>query len=43
LLITPVAYSFFAELEARQIRIPWQEALATLRLRLSRVFTSYSR
>jgi hydrophobic/amphiphilic exporter-1 (mainly G- bacteria), HAE1 family len=43
LLITPVAYSFFAELESKQIRIPWQEGLAKVRLGVSRVFTSYSR
>jgi len=43
LLITPVAYSFFAELEARQIRIPWQAGLAKLRLGVARLFASYSR
>ena len=43
LLITPVAYSFFAELETKQIRIPWQEGLSKVRLGVSRVFTSYSR
>ena len=43
LLITPVAYSFFAELEAKQVRIPWQAGLARLRLGVARVFTSYSR
>ena len=42
LLITPVAYSFFAELEAKQIRIPWHEGLSKVRLGVSRVFTSYS-
>ena len=41
LLITPVAYSFFAELEAKQIRIPWQAGIAKLRLGVARVFTSY--
>jgi HAE1 family hydrophobic/amphiphilic exporter-1 len=43
LLITPVAYSFFAELESKQIRIPWQEGLSKVRLGVSRVFTSYGR
>jgi hydrophobe/amphiphile efflux-1 (HAE1) family protein len=43
LLITPVAYSFFAELEAKQIRIPWAADLAKVRLRVSRLFASYSR
>src|SRR6266702_3999359 len=43
LLITPVAYSFFAELEARQIRIPWQAGLAKLRLGVARLFAAYSR
>jgi HAE1 family hydrophobic/amphiphilic exporter-1 len=43
LLITPVAYSFFAELEASQLRIPWQAGLAKVRLGVVRVFTSYSR
>jgi HAE1 family hydrophobic/amphiphilic exporter-1 len=43
LLITPVAYSFFAELEANQIRIPWHAGLSKLRLGVSRVFSSYSR
>ena len=43
LLITPVAYSFFAELEARQIRIPWQAGLAKLRLGVARLFASCSR
>ena len=43
LLITPVAYSFFAELEAKQIRIPWQASLARVRVGVARVFTSYSR
>jgi HAE1 family hydrophobic/amphiphilic exporter-1 len=43
LLITPVAYSFFAELEAKQIRIPWQEGLSKVRLGVSRLFTSYGR
>jgi HAE1 family hydrophobic/amphiphilic exporter-1 len=32
LLITPVAYSFFAELESRKIRILWQARLARIRL-----------
>jgi hydrophobic/amphiphilic exporter-1 (mainly G- bacteria), HAE1 family len=43
LLITPVAYSFFAELEAKQIRIPWQARLARVRVGVARLFTSYSR
>jgi hydrophobic/amphiphilic exporter-1 (mainly G- bacteria), HAE1 family len=43
LLITPIAYSFFAELEAKQIRVPWQAGIAKLRLGVARVFTSYSR
>jgi hydrophobe/amphiphile efflux-1 (HAE1) family protein len=43
LLITPVAYSFFSELEAKKIHIPWQEGLAKVRLGVARVFTSYSR
>ena len=43
LLITPVAYSFFAELEAKQIRIPWQASLARVRVGVARLFTSYSR
>jgi HAE1 family hydrophobic/amphiphilic exporter-1 len=43
LLITPVAYSFFAELEAKQVRIPWQEGLAKVRLGVARVFASSSR
>jgi len=43
LLITPVAYSFFAELEAKQIRIPWQASLAKVRVGVARLFTSYSR
>jgi hydrophobic/amphiphilic exporter-1 (mainly G- bacteria), HAE1 family len=40
LLITPVAYSFFAELEAKQVRIPWQASLAKVRLGVVRLFTS---
>jgi HAE1 family hydrophobic/amphiphilic exporter-1 len=43
LLITPVAYSFFAELEAKQIRIPLQARLARVRVGVARLFTSYSR
>jgi HAE1 family hydrophobic/amphiphilic exporter-1 len=43
LLITPVAYSFFAELEANQIRIPWHAGFSKLRLSVLRVFSSYSR
>jgi len=43
LLITPVAYSFFAELEGNRIRIPWQAGFSKLRLGVSRVFNSYSR
>ena len=43
LLITPVAYSFFAELEAKQIRVPWAADWAKVRLIVSRLFAYYSR
>ena len=39
LLITPVAYSFFAEVEAKQVRIPWEAGLAKVRLGVARLFS----
>ena len=41
LLVTPVAYSFFAELEGRRAFEPLQAGLARLRLGLARVFTMH--
>jgi HAE1 family hydrophobic/amphiphilic exporter-1 len=43
LLITPVAYSFFAELGERRAFVPLQTRLARLRLGLARVFTMHIR
>ena len=42
LLITPVAYSFFAELEARPIGVLWQAGVAKVRIGVARLFTLYS-
>ena len=43
LLITPVAYSFFAELGEKRAFEPLQTRLARLRLGLARVFTMHVR
>jgi HAE1 family hydrophobic/amphiphilic exporter-1 len=43
LLITPVAYSLFTDVEEKQVRIPLKAGLSRLRLGLTRVFTSYGR
>jgi hydrophobic/amphiphilic exporter-1 (mainly G- bacteria), HAE1 family len=44
LLITPVAYSLFADLEARKLQLPgFQAGLARLRFGIARVLTLYSR
>jgi hypothetical protein len=43
LLITPVAYSLFADLEARKLQFPFQAGLARLRFGIARVLTLYSR
>jgi hydrophobic/amphiphilic exporter-1 (mainly G- bacteria), HAE1 family len=43
LLITPVAYSLFADLEARKLQLPFRAGLARLRFGIARVLTLYSR
>ncbi len=43
LLVTPVAYSLFAELEEKSVWAPVQASLARLRLGVARVFTMHLR
>jgi len=43
LLITPVAYSFFADLETKKVQIPWQNNFARVRFGLARLFSTHTR